>query len=370
MYRWMNVMDFIIWDIRCKRENKMEKQEKKNSIERDMSWKMYQILVITAGIANLLGTVCNFIIHGTEIPTMLCGACFLIVIVVGSIGWNTKKTQLPAVLIILMLTWFEFPYLYYCYGNAAIVYLILGIVGLAMFFPRRMVIISYLFTLLEYLAIMSSSFARPSRWSVMDERSRMGTTFGSFLIVALSIFAMTFVLLRRYEEQREQLLAMSEELEFAANHDPLTKLYNRRFLVRCVEEWMRIPGKSFWIILMDVDDFKAVNDTYGHGYGDDVLREAGRLMLEQMQGRGIASRFGGEEFMLVFEQDDREQALLAFQKIQEGLLSFARTTRQTDITISGGMERYEADKQLDQLFTSADRKLYTAKNTGKNRLVE
>ncbi len=348
----------------------MEEQEKKNSIERDMSWKMYQILAITAGIANLLGTVCNFIIHGTEIPTMLCGVCFLIVIVVGSIGWNTKKTQLPAVLIILMVAWFEFPYLYYCYGNAAIVYLILGIVGLAMFFPRRMVIISYLFTLLEYLAIMEISFTRPSRWSVMDAHSRMGTTFGSFLIVALSIFSMTFVLLRRYEEQREQLLAMSEELEFAANHDPLTKLYNRRFLVRCVEEWMRIPGKSFWIILLDVDDFKAVNDTYGHGYGDDVLREAGRLMLEQMQGRGIASRFGGEEFMLVFEQDDREQALLAFQKIQEGLLLFARTTRQTDITISGGMERYEADKQLDLLFTSADRKLYTAKNAGKNRLVE
>ena len=68
------------------------------------------------------------------------------------------------------------------------------------------------------------------------------------------------------------------------------------------------------IILMDVDDFKVVNDTYGHGYGDDVLREAGRLMLEEMLGKGIASRFGGEEFMLVFEEDNREQVLQAFQK--------------------------------------------------------
>lgn len=347
----------------------MEEQEKKISMERDMSWKMYQILVMTSGIANLLGTVCNFVIHGTEVPTVLCGVCFLIVVIVGTIGWNTKKTQLPAVLIILTLAWFEFPYLYYCYGNASIVYLILGIVGLAMFFPRSMVIVSYLFTLLEYLAIMTISFLRPSRWSVMDNHSRMGTTFGSFVIVALSIFAMTYVLLRRYEEQRKQLLALSENLEFAANHDPLTKLYNRRYLVRCVEEWMRMPGRNFWIILFDVDDFKAVNDTYGHGYGDDVLREVGRLMLEQMQDRGIASRFGGEEFMLVFEKDDREQALLAFQKIQEGLLAFSRNTRQTDITISGGMERYEADKQLDLLFTAADRKLYTAKSAGKNRIV-
>lgn len=91
---------------------------------------------------------------------------------------------------------------------------------------------------------------------------------------------------------------------------------------------MRIPGRNFWIILMDVDDFKVVNDTYGHGYGDDVLREAGRLMLEEMLGKGIASRFGGEEFMLVFEEDNREQVLQAFQNIQEGLRKYSQATKQ------------------------------------------
>lgn len=345
-------------------------EQKKNELQQDMSWKMYQILVITAGIANLIGTACNYFIHGMEVPTALCGICFLMVICVGITGWITKKTQIPAVLIILMLSWFEFPYLYYCYGNAAIVYLILGIVGLAVFFPRSMVMISYAVTLLEYLVIMMITFERPSRWSVMDEASKIGTTFGSFIIVAISVFSVIFVLLKRYEEQRKQLFELSENLEFAANHDPLTRLYNRRYLVKQVEEWMRVPGKNFWIILLDVDDFKAVNDTYGHGYGDDVLREAGRLMLEEMNGKGIASRFGGEEFMLVFEQDDREQVVHAFQNIRDGLKKYSRSTRETDITISGGMERYEADKQLDLLFTSADRKLYTAKNTGKNRIVE
>lgn len=345
-------------------------EQKKNELQQDMSWKMYQILVITAGIANLIGTACNYLIHGMEVPTAICGICFLMVICVGITGWITKKTQVPAVLIILMLSWFEFPYLYYCYGNAAIVYLILGIVGLAVFFPRSMVMISYAVTLLEYLVIMMITFERPSRWSVMDEASKIGTTFGSFIIVAISVFSVIFVLLKRYEEQRKQLFELSENLEFAANHDPLTRLYNRRYLVKQVEEWMRVPGKNFWIILLDVDDFKAVNDTYGHGYGDDVLREAGRLMLEEMNGKGIASRFGGEEFMLVFEKDDREQVVHAFQNIRDGLKKYSRSTRETDITISGGMERYESDKQLDLLFTLADRKLYTAKNTGKNRIVE
>lgn len=231
-------------------------------------------------------------------------------------------------------------------------------------------IVSFTVTLLEYLVIMMSSFERPSVWRNMDEAGKIGTTLGSFVIVGVSVFAMIFELLRSYEEQRKQLLSLSEDLNFAANHDPLTRLYNRRYLVNQVNEWMCKPGKNFWIVLMDVDDFKAVNDTYGHGYGDDVLREAGRLMLEEMQGKGIAARFGGEEFMLVFEQDDREQVLHSFRNIQEGLRRYSQNTRQTDITISGGMERYEADKQLDLLFTSVDRKLYTAKNNGKNRIVE
>ena len=225
-------------------------------------------------------------------------------------------------------------------------------------------------TLLEYLVIMMSSFERPSVWRSMDEAGKIGTTLGSFVIVGVSVFAMIFELLRSYEEQRKQLLSLSEDLNFAANHDPLTRLYNRRYLVNQVNEWICKPEKSFWIVLMDVDDFKAVNDTYGHGYGDDVLREAGRLMLEEMMGKGIAARFGGEEFMLVFEQDDRELVLHSLRNIQEGLRRYSQNTRQTDITISGGMERYEADKQLDLLFTSVDRKLYIAKNNGKNRIVE
>lgn len=119
----------------------------------------------------------------------------------------------------------------------------------------------------------------------MEEAGKIGTTLGSFVIVGVSVFAMIFELLRSYEEQRKQLLSLSEDLNFAANHDPLTRLYNRRYLVNQVNEWICKPEKSFWIVLMDVDDFKAVNDTYGHGYGDDVLREAGRLIFGRNDGK-------------------------------------------------------------------------------------
>lgn len=119
------------------------KQEKKKElwgncdIEKDMSWNMYQILVITAVSANLIGTICNFCIHGTELPTILCGVCLLMILIIGCAGWITQKVQLPAVVIILILSWFEFPYLYYCYGNTAIVYPDSWNCGTGSVFPQK-----------------------------------------------------------------------------------------------------------------------------------------------------------------------------------------------------------------------------------------
>ena len=118
--------------------------------------------------------------------------------------------------------------------------------GLADIFPQKHgAIASYAFTLLEYLVIMMISFERPSRWSNMDEIGIIGTTLGSFIIV-VSVFYMIFVLLKSYEEQRKQLLTLSGGSELAANHDPLTRLYNRRYLVK-QGEWMDCgkPEKIF-----------------------------------------------------------------------------------------------------------------------------
>ena len=81
------------------------KQEKEKElwgncdIEKDMSWNMYQILVNTAVSANLIGTICNFCIHGTELPTILCGVCLLMILIIGCAGWITQKVQLSVLLL-------------------------------------------------------------------------------------------------------------------------------------------------------------------------------------------------------------------------------------------------------------------------------
>ena len=194
------------------------------------------------------------------------------------------------------------------------------------------------------------------------------------IFIFAQITAIMIIFTKDAQKMEQKLVRYNTKLQKIASVDALTGLWNRRSMweyIRAVEYDYEIGNAGFVsIAIADIDFFKRINDTYGHVYGDDVLREAGRLMLEEMMGKGIAARFGGEEFMLVFEQDDREQVLHSFRNIQEGLRRYSQNTRQMDITISGGMERYEADKQLDLLLTSVDRKLYTAKNNGKNRIVE
>ena len=351
----------------------MGEQEKKKRIEleQDMSWKMYQILTITACTANLIGTICNFCIHGTKLPTILCGICLLMIVTIGIIGWTTKKVQVPAALIILILVWFEFPYLYYCYGDASIVYLILGVVGLAIFFPRNVVIVSFAVTLLEYLVIMMSSFERPSVWRNMDEAGKIGTTLGSFVIVGVSVFAMIFELLRSYEEQRKQLLSLSEDLNFAANHDPLTRLYNRRYLVNQVNEWICKPEKSFWIVLMDVDEFKAVNDTYGHDAGDEVLKAVAELFMDKMKTYGRVCRWGGEEFLFVFYGRNGDAAYDVLQEIYDEIhrLTVSYENEEIRITMTFGLEEYDKNDGMEMAIRRADEKLYQGKETGRDKIV-
>lgn len=78
--------------------------------------------------------------------------------------------------------------------------------------------------------------------------------------------------------------------------DPLTKLYNRRFLTEHLDEKITRGDNEFAVALLDIDDFKKINDTYGHVYGDETLTSFAKIMMKHMEGQGIAARFGGEEF--------------------------------------------------------------------------
>ena len=130
--------------------------------------------------------------------------------------------------------------------------------------------------------------------------------------------------------------------------------------------------KSFYLAVVDIDDFKKVNDTYGHMFGDEVLSKVSEIMRNVLDVRGIVGRFGGDEFMIVIENVETEEALRRILKTicKHILWEYEALQDKLMITTSWGIAKYPDDgASFEALFEKADKALYIAKAKGKNRVI-
>lgn len=167
---------------------------------------------------------------------------------------------------------------------------------------------------------------------------------------------------------------MKEALEFEklAVTDPLTGLFNRLKLEEVAEKEVdrcRRSGEAFGVILIDIDHFKRVNDTYGHQVGDEVLIEVGRLIKNNVRQLDTAGRWGGEEFIVICPLSDLDGIYEISNVLRSGIAS-NRFPLPDGLTISAGIACYIADESWQDLVERADKALYEAKNSGRNRVVK
>ncbi|MBO5033537.1 MAG: GGDEF domain-containing protein [Lachnospiraceae bacterium] len=155
--------------------------------------------------------------------------------------------------------------------------------------------------------------------------------------------------------------------------DPLTGLYNKR---TCMEKIRGLieenADTTFTICMIDLDNFKSMNDTYGHLFGDRVLMVVADTMREVLGNRGIAGRFGGDEFFIVIDSalDEQEVRQILFTIRKNIRWFFENSEDQILVTLSVGAAAYPKDGQtIDQLMAMADRALYIAKEKGKDRYI-
>ncbi|CAN7268759.1 GGDEF domain-containing protein [Pseudomonas brassicacearum] len=168
---------------------------------------------------------------------------------------------------------------------------------------------------------------------------------------------------------------LESELQRLATTDVLTQSSNRRHFFECAHrefEQARLQGMPMAFLLLDIDDFKMINDTYGHQEGDTVLQriaESGRSVLRRGD---LFGRIGGEEFAAVFPGCAPDMALQVAERLQREIqrLAFRSGERGFGITVSQGLTGITADDQsLDSLFARADAAMYEAKRQGKNRII-
>ncbi len=171
-------------------------------------------------------------------------------------------------------------------------------------------------------------------------------------------------------------LNLRETLHEQSIRDPLTGLYNRRFLEdSLIRELARAKRKTqpLSIILLDIDHFKRINDTFGHGAGDMVLRRLGLLLQAFVRESDVACRVGGEEFTLLLPEGPLPIATQRAEDIRKAVSDLALTHENQDVgavTVSLGVATYpDHGATADALIRAADQVLYDAKRKGRNRVV-
>ncbi len=159
-------------------------------------------------------------------------------------------------------------------------------------------------------------------------------------------------------------------LQEMSSLDGLTKISNHRTLVEhlkaCISDAVR-TGSPMSIAIFDIDDFKKVNDTRGHVFGDQVLARVAAIINGSIRGADLAGRYGGEEFMVLFPDTGLEQAAKVSERIRQVIADYAFEEGMR-VTVSGGVKQYTGETPAE-LIHAADIRLYQAKKNGKNQIV-
>ena len=181
----------------------------------------------------------------------------------------------------------------------------------------------------------------------------------------------------RRKRHQDRLRASYEMSVAMAVTDPLTGLHNRRYLESHLDNLVaraNAGGKAISVMMLDLDHFKSVNDTYGHAAGDEVLKEFGNRLRQGLRGIDLASRYGGEEFVVAMPDTDGETAKMVADRLRKFVAAepfrIDEGGKTIPVTVSIGVTASSGNSESSKsMLERADRGLYLAKDGGRNRMV-
>lgn len=174
------------------------------------------------------------------------------------------------------------------------------------------------------------------------------------------------------EERTVELKEANETISRLAATDELTELYNRRYFNERLKTTLsaaRRHGYPLSMIMIDLDHFKVVNDTFGHSEGDLILRAFADLLREMIRAEDVAARWGGEEFIIILPHTGSEAASALAERIRVAFEQLSTSTARIVLSASFGVAQLQETDDVDSLIRRTDAALYRAKHEGRNRVV-
>lgn len=222
------------------------------------------------------------------------------------------------------------------------------------------------------------SFKPEEHKAILDKWMTVKFEYGTDYTLVWKVSAVTLFLLavfgywnHKIREAKKVIEKQNKQLELLASTDKLTKIYNRAKL----DELLSIEidrgeryGYSFGCAVIDVDNFKKINDNFGHLTGDEVLKRISQIIKSNIRDSDYFGRWGGEEFLLILPQVDKNNLFYLLEKIRKSIQD-DKSFQDFTITVSTGATVYGKNDTIDSIIKRADDKLYEAKNSGKNKVL-
>ena len=221
----------------------------------------------------------------------------------------------------------------------------------------------------SYVFCRQFSYRRAPVYPLREDVSIMLFNFNTVVTFAF-LFFFLIIYMFAINEMESRLKKQNSNLGIMASTDPLTSLYNRRRMGKFLEESVE-NGRYFCVAMCDIDDFKRINDSYGHEAGDLVLKEVARIIKEVIPEMNPICRWGGEEILILFNEHTREEAVMMSEmlrrRIEANYIPFYNKTLHVTLTV--GVAAHDSSRTIEETISEADNKLYYGKKRGKNQVV-
>jgi diguanylate cyclase (GGDEF)-like protein len=200
------------------------------------------------------------------------------------------------------------------------------------------------------------------------------TRYADIIISMLFTLGGNFMILRAFIEQYYkhigEIKEYSNRLEDLVVRDSMTGLYNHAFIVNRLGEEVEKANRylrPLSILMIDIDYFKKINDTYGHTFGDEVLIKIAHSIHSCCRSVDIPARYGGEEFLIILPETNAHSAVVVAHRLEKIILNL-KFTHEITVTVSGGITQYQVGDTSLRMIERADALLYEAKNAGRNNI--
>ena len=346
---------------------------------------IYFLTVIVSLFVSVIVFITD-ILEGLSLAAQAAvAAIFVLMLVLLYLGLHfpAKRKQLRLCLILIM-NFILYPLSFIFSGgihSGMILFFLVGLFFVPVMLHGRMSVIIFVLSLLFDIVMVELAQHFPQLVVPMSLKQHYQDVKVTLLISGFGLYIITVLILGAYEQERRRNEELMDSLHNLSVKDALSGLYNRRELYRRLEVMYgggeavkredTLVRTNHYIAMFDIDHFKVINDTYGHGVGDQVLRDVAGVLQSLVEGKNgeIASRYGGEEFVCVLQAESMEEAV---RRVEEARQNVEALTWEEDpglhVTISGGILSCMEDADLTKTMTQVDRLLYQAKAEGRNRI--